>query len=271
MVYNEYFEPYSSKVAQDINSISSYGLGLSAYISGHESIWEKGNNYEISSNNTKLISAWKVEGEDGYTFNISANPDMGGGTTYSAGDWIDSEKLNDKDNPTISISGYKPLSTESPLYFDVNEETEDVTLKIDLSEIHIEPKASLIANGYSADIGSGTISTNHITATIPDNKNGQWIFEFDKPMMVNICINATFVPNTGYEDYYDTVGFKSTERTNLITYTMLGYAPQSYNASTLTPIPYNGTTNTRIPFSLNLGSDGFIDKVEQPCITIQEM
>lgn len=262
------FNTYSSKVAQDINSVSSYGLGLSAYISGHESIWEKGNNYEISSNNTKLISAWKVEGEDGYTFNISANPDMGGGTTYSAGDWIDSEKLNDKDNPTISISGYKPLFVEDPLYFDVDDEK--TTLKIDQQKIGIKEKVTLIANGYRNE-NDNVITTSGITATIPNSYRGVWNFKFDRPMVVNICINARFIPDTErYEDYYDTVGFKVTESTNPIYFTLHGYAPQHFNASTITTIP----EGAEIPFSFYLGDnerESIVTDVEQPCITIQEI
>ena len=243
-----------SSTWNEVSSISGYGYSAWSAVSAGISAGPAGilTSY-IDETTNKLI--------------ISAKPSQQG-AAYTAGDWIDRDKL-DQDN-VISVSGYKPLNVADPLYYEVDDETGDVTLNIDGSKL-VTSKATIIANGYMDDTQSTKqLTADGITATVPNAyaKDNEWTFTFDKPMLIQVAINADFLPNTAkYYDSYDEVGFNGIQGvTNDIKFTMFGYAPQHFNASTVTVVP-TGT----VVFTFNNGSDDFIQEIQNPCITIQQI
>lgn len=243
-----------SSTWNEVSSISGYGYSAWSAVSAG-----------ISAGPVGILTSYVDETTN--TLIISAKPSQQG-AAYTAGDWIDRDKLDQ--NNIIAVSGYKPLNVADPLYYDVDDETGDVTLKIDGSKL-VTSKATIIANGYMDDPQSTMqLSADGITATAPDSyaKDNEWTFTFDKPMLIQVAINADFEPNTAkYYDAYDEVGFNGIQGvTNDIKFTMFGYAPQHFNASTVTVVP-TGT----VVFSFNTGEDDFIQEIKNPCITIQQI
>ena len=243
-----------SSTWNEVSSISGYGYSAWSAVSAG-----------ISAGPVGILTSYVDETTN--MLIISAKPSQQG-AAYTAGDWIDSDKLDQ--NNIIAVSGYKPLNVADPLYYDVDDETGNVTLKIDGTKL-VTSKATIIANGYMDDPQSTKqLTADGITATVPDSyaKDNEWTFTFDKPMLIQVAINADFEPNTAkYYDTYDEVGFNGIQGvTNDIKFTMFGYAPQHFNASTVTVVP-TGT----VVFSFNTGEDDFIQEIKNPCITIQQI
>jgi len=242
-----------SSTWNEVSSISGYGYSAWSAVSAG-----------ISAGPVGILTSYVDENTN--TLIISAKPSQQG-ASYTAGDWIDSNKL-DQDN-IIAVSGYKPLNVADPLYYDVDDETGDVTLKIDGTKL-VTSKATIIANGYMDDPQSTKqLTADGITATVPDSyaKDNEWTFTFDKPMLIQVAINADFEPNSAYYDTYDEVGFNGIQGvTNDIKFTMFGYARQHFNASTVTVVP-TGT----VVFSFDTGEEDFIKEIKNPCITIQQI
>jgi len=230
---------------------------------------------DISATTTNL-SAWTsaINGKDYYLVSASKN---GSTQQYTAGDWIDSNKLQDY---TISVSGWSALEALSPLYFSAN--NDHVVIGIDDFDIPSTDKAAIVLNGFGNGgqqyVGTSAVSASHIATDMNDS----YTFDFGKSINIHIDINAKYVVKTDkdYTDSMCTVGFDSATAyledgtevqgpvTNRIAFNMFGiYGSQNYNASTIARIPA-GVKQLKFKF---ITDSDMIDKIEDPCIAVHEI
>lgn len=302
----EDFSKYVTSSTNDITGTKAYVLakdGENVAWSGLD-VSTLGKTYDVLSETTSLINVTTATNNGTTTFTISVkdvepvisdtviHADNGisaelaeDGTTWnigisaaelSAGDWIDSDKLNEN---IISVSGWSALEALSPLYFTAHDD--HVAIGIDDYDVPEYNKAALIINGFGENATDyiGTEDALHANYKAND-MDDYYEFTFGREMNIHIDINARFVAQPNKSDYMCDVGFAcasaydadgntlDTQATNEIKYTMLGAcSSQNYNASTIAHVPDNVK---RMKFKFIVDKE-MIARIEDPCITVHEI
>lgn len=109
-------------------AVEQSAANISAYIHEQEQYWilSGGADVNVSSQTPARLAITSAKyGENGIQFNLSAAEEVAPVAPYTAGDWIDSDKLAANE---IAVSGYTPIYLNPPLYWSVTE--------VDGKEIH---------------------------------------------------------------------------------------------------------------------------------------
>ncbi len=261
----------------ELDKISTSAADLSAYIDNKEDTWEN-SAYEVTTStpDTLDVRTEYDETDRKITVTLSAN-----GRTYEAGDWIDKTKLDDG---VISVSGYRNLKVQEPLYFSADEVDENTTWLLYSGDDSKQTKTAIaICNGWNGEPNSYYTNNAGISASIPSKSlAAEYAFHFERAMTVQLEANAKFISKSDTSDKIGVVGFGAatigdTKLTNDKTYTMFGCQGEQYFA-TSTIIQVN-TTATDGVFPTN-GLDvkmkfvydtDFLDSIEYPYVAIREL
>lgn len=246
---------------------------MSAYIKANEDYWNN------SSFNVQSITPEYLTVASSYdpatrtmTYDVSAKEQK----NYSAGNWVDSDKLS---VGIVEVSGQKTFKTKSPLYFSADASDPNIVWLLHDDEKSTKTsEAVLIANDWYGDGGYYDNGAG-LSATMPASDiNAEYIFHFARQMGIQININAKFVAHASASDKIGTVGFGpavvgGVQFTNPITYHMLGtLGEQYYAASTITRIATDNFPEEGIDVSFKfVGDADFLKEIQHPCITVHEI
>ena len=252
--------------------VESSAASMSAYIKSQEEYWNN-SSFNVQSKTPELLTVASSYDPDTrtITYDVSAKEQK----NYSAGNWIDSEKLS---AGTVEVSGQKTFKTQLPLYFSADASDPNIVwLLHDDEQTKKTAKACLIANGWA---GTQYYDNNAgLSASIPASDiNAEYIFHFARQMGIQININAKFIAYSSATDKIGKVGFGAAtingqEFTNAITYSMLGaLGEQYYAASTIARIAADNFPVDGIDLSFKfVGDSDFLKEIQNPCITVHEI
>lgn len=270
----------------DINtwsaSVEQSAANMSAYINDNEQYWIN-SSVNVQTNTPSLLNIASAYDDETKTITYTVSAKAGEGTKYEAGDWIDSDELG---SGVISVSGYKNLKAQAPLYFEEDDTDPDhiVWIKYNGSEPVTQKRGVVIVNGFN--LGRSSEDNYHnegggVECTeVPSDMTGEYTFHFERPMAIQININANFIVAADMADSMGEVGFNGVtyegmSLTNDITFNMLGAIGSNYYAcSTIARIENVGGTwpegGLDLKFSFKY-DEGFIARIENPCISIHEI
>lgn len=246
---------------------------MSAYIKANEDYWNNSSfNVQSTTPDYLTVASSYDTATRTVIYDVSAKEQK----NYSAGNWVDSDKLS---AGIVEVSGQKTFKTKSPLYFSAD--ASDPNIVWLLQEDNVKPKAVeavLIANGWYGDGGYYDNGAG-LSASIPaSNINAEYIFHFARQMGIQININAKFVAHASASDKIGKVGFgpsvvSGMQFTNPITYNMLGALGEQYYAcSTITTITAANFPEEGIDVSFKfVGDEDFLKEIQTPCITVHEI
>lgn len=277
------FNTWSADINTWSAGVEQSAANMSAYINDNEQYWIN-SSVNVQTNTPSLLSVDSAYDAVTKTITYTVSAKAGEGTKYEAGDWIDSDEL---DSGVISVSGYKNLKAQAPLYFEEDDTDPDhiVWIKYDGSDTPVTQKRGVvIVNGFN--LGRSSEDNYHnegggVECTVvPNNKDGEYTFHFERPMAIQININAKFVAKESMKDSMSEVGFngvtyEGVSLTNDITFNMLGALGSNYYAcSTIARIENVGGSwpegGIDLNFSFKFDAD-FIANIENPCISIHEI
>ena len=268
----------NTKVNADVFNVWSAGVEtsaakMSAYIKANEDYWNNSSfNVQSTTPDYLTVASSYDTATRTVIYDVSAKEQK----NYSAGNWVDSDKLS---AGIVEVSGQKTFKTKSPLYFSAD--ANDPNIVWLLQEDYVKPKAVeavLIANGWYGDSGYYDNGAG-LSASIPaSNINAEYIFHFARQMGIQININAKFVAHASATDKIGKVGFgpavvSGMQFTNPITYNMLGALGEQYYAcSTITTITATNFPEEGIDVSFKfVGDEDFLKEIQTPCITVHEI
>lgn len=270
------FNTWSAKVEQS-------AADMSAYIKTNEPNWTNSAVY-VESLTPGLLSVESAFDTNEKTITYTLSAKQNEETVYTAGDWIDSDKL--ANNAEIAVSGFKSLKTQYPLCFSADDTDPNVVWLIHEEEAKKDSKVCVICNGWNGGTNY-TSDASRLYVTVPEaNINGEYTFHFGAEMGVQININANFIAKDGTEDMIGEVGFGGASAsiggtlipvTNAINFNMFGACKtQYYAASTIARVDANEfggsfpAEGIDVKFKF-IGDADFLQTIENPCITIHEI
>lgn len=270
----------------DINtwsaSVEQSAANMSAYINDNKQYWIN-SSVNVQTNTPSLLNIASAYDDETKTITYTVSAKAGEGTKYEAGDWIDSDELG---SGVISVSGYKNLKAQAPLYFEEDDADPDHTvwIKYNGSEPVTQKRGVVIVNGFN--LGRSSEDNYHnegggVECTVvPSDMTGEYTFHFERPMAIQININANFIVADDMADSMGEVGFEGVtyegmSLTNDITFNMIGALRENYYAcSTIARIENVGGSWPEDGLDLKFKfkyDEGFISRIENPCISIHEI
>lgn len=276
------FNTWSANINTWSAGVEQSAANMSAYINDNEQYWIN-SSVNVQTNTPSLLNIASAYDDKTKSITYTVSAKAGEGTKYEAGAWIDSDELG---SGVISVSGYKNLKAQAPLYFEEDDTDPDHIVWIKYNEIEpvTQKRGVVIVNGFK--LGRSSEDNYHnegggVECTVvPSDMTGEYTFHFERPMAIQININANFIVADDMADSMGVVGFngvtyKGTSLTNDITFNMIGALGENYYAcSTIARIENVGGSWPEGGLDLNFRfkyDEGFISRIEKPCVSIHEI